>query len=148
MPKLRQAEREHPEGTRIFNEFLYGGFLIYYTPGLKVFIDDRCELYGDEWLVEYSNAMRLNPRRIDHWLGMYNFPYALVARGSAFDRYLGQTSGWVVVKTTDVAMLYKRSVPKNAAAETVRGAARGVGSEADTPHVLSRASRGNANESP
>ncbi len=56
LPELRQAEREHPEGTRIFNDFLYGGFLIYYTPGLKVFIDDRCELYGDEWLTQFGDS--------------------------------------------------------------------------------------------
>ncbi len=136
LPVLRQAEREHPEGTRIFNEFLFGGFLIYFTPGLKVFIDDRCELYGDDWLMQFSKAMRSNPERIDHWQETYGFPYALVATGTAFDRYLGQASGWVVVKKTDVAMLYKRSVPKNTEPETVRGAGRGVGSEADTPHVL------------
>ena len=136
LPVLRQAEREHPEGTRIFNEFLFGGFLIYFTPGLKVFIDDRCELYGDDWLMQFSEAMRSNPERIDRWQETYDFPYALVATGTAFDRYLGQASGWVVVKKTDVAMLYKRSVPKNTEPETVRGAGRGVGSEADTPHVL------------
>ena len=136
LPVLRQAEREHPEGTRIFNEFLFGGFLIYFTPGLKVFIDDRCELYGDDWLMQFSKAMRSNPERIDRWQETYGFPYALVATGTAFDRYLGQASGWVVVKKTDVAMLYKRSVPKNTEPETVRGAGRGVGSEADTAHVL------------
>ena len=129
LPELRQAEREHPEGTRIFNEFLFGGFLIYYTPGLKVFIDDRCELYGDEWLVEYSNAMRLNPGRIDHWQETYGFPYALVARGTAFDRYLGQSRRWSVVKRTGTATLYEISArekrPEENTATRKRGGAGG-----------------------
>jgi len=129
LPKLRQAEREHPEGTRIFNEFLYGGFLIYYTPGLKVFIDDRCELYGDEWLVEYSNAMRLNPERVDRWQETYGFPYALVARGTAFDRYLGQSRRWSVVKRTGTATLYEISAreqrPEEHTATRKRGGAAG-----------------------
>ena len=92
LPELRQAEREHPEGTRIFNDFLYGGFLIYYTPGLKVFIDDRCELYGDDWLMQFSEAVRSHPERIDRWQETYRFPYALVAQGNGFRSLPGAVS--------------------------------------------------------
>ena len=129
LPELRQAEREHPEGTRIFNDFLYGGFLIYYTPGLKVFIDDRCELYGDEWLTQFSEAVRSHPERIDRWQETYRFPYALVARGTAFDRYLGQSRRWSVVKRTGTATLYEISAwekrPEEHTATRKRGGARG-----------------------
>ena len=38
---------------------LFGGFLIYHTPGFRVFIDDRCELYGDEFMVKYVKAGRV-----------------------------------------------------------------------------------------
>ncbi|MGZ3318835.1 MAG: hypothetical protein ACXU95_16250, partial [Isosphaeraceae bacterium] len=129
LPELRQAEREHPEGTRIFNEFLYGGFLIYYTPGLKVFIDDRCELYGDEWLTQFSEAVRSHPERIDRWQETYRFPYALVARGTAFDRYLGQSRLWSVMKRTGTATLYEISArekrPEEHTATRKRGGAGG-----------------------
>lgn len=107
LPELRRAEQEHPEGARIFNDFLYGGFLIYYTPGLKVFIDDRCELYGDDWLMQFSDAMRSNPERIDRWQQVYDFPYALVASGSPFDHHLGRSRRWSLVKRTEVAALYR-----------------------------------------
>lgn len=127
LPELRQAEREHPEGTRIFNDFLYGGFLIYYTPGLKVFIDDRCEVYGDDWLMQFSEAMRSHPERIDRWQETYGFPYALVARGTAFDRYLGQSRRWSVVKQTGTATLYEISArekrPEEHTATRQRGGA-------------------------
>ena len=121
LPELRQAEREHPEGTRIFNEFLYGGFLIYYTPGLKVFIDDRCEVYGDNWLMQFSEAMRSNPERVDRWQETYGFPYALVARGTAFDRYLGQSRRWSVVKRTGTATLYEISAREQRPEEHTAG---------------------------
>src|SRR5271157_5354073 len=128
-PGLGQAEREHPEGTRIFNEFLYGGFLIYFTPGLKVFIDDRCELYGDDWLMQFSEAMRSHPERIDRWQETYGFPYALVARGTAFDRYLGQSRRWSVMKRTGTATLYEISArekrPEEHTATRKRGGAGG-----------------------
>jgi len=129
LPVLRQAEREHPEGTRIFNEFLYGGFLIYFTPGLKVFIDDRCELYGDDWLMQFSKAMRSHPERIDRWQETYGFPYALVARGTALDRYLGEPRRWSVVKRTGTATLYEISArekrPEEHTATRKRGGAGG-----------------------
>jgi len=128
LPVLRQAEREHPEGTRIFNEFLYGGFLIYFTPGLKVFIDDRCELYGDDWLMQFSEAMRSHPERIDRWQETYGFPYALVARGTAFDRYLGQSRRWSVMKRTGTATVYTVSVPRQSPeAHNATGRAGGAG---------------------
>ena len=128
LPVLRQAEREHPEGTRIFNEFLFGGFLIYFTPGLKVFIDDRCELYGDDWLMQFSEAMRSNPERIDRWQETYGFPYALVATGTAFDRYLGQSRRWSVMKRTGTATVYTVSVPRQSPeAHNATGRAGGAG---------------------
>jgi hypothetical protein len=109
LPVLRQAESAHPEGARIFNDYLFGGFLIYYTPGLKVFIDDRCELYGDAWLASFSEAMRQDPGRIDRWLKAYDFQYALVVSGSAFDRHLGKAPEWAMVTRTGVATFYRRN---------------------------------------
>jgi hypothetical protein len=42
-------------GQPLFNDLAYGGFLIYHTK-LRVFLDDRCELYGDEFLGDYFAA--------------------------------------------------------------------------------------------
>ena len=112
LPELRQSEREHPGGTRIFNDFMYGGFLIYFTPRLKVFVDDRCELYGDDWLLQFSEAMRSHPEFIDRWQKTYEFPYALVRTGTPFDRYLEQSRRWTMVRRTSTATLYKVSVPR------------------------------------
>ena len=109
MPELRQVEREHPGGTRIFNDFLYGGFLIYFTPRLRVFVDDRCELYGDDWLLQFSEAMKSNPELVDRWQVTYDFPYALVMTATPFDRYLEQSERWFVVKRTQTATLYRVS---------------------------------------
>src|SRR5262249_37523615 len=40
LPELRDYMRRHPPGTPIFNDMRFGGFLNYYTPELRVFIDD------------------------------------------------------------------------------------------------------------
>jgi hypothetical protein len=111
LPELRAYEEQHPNGTPIFNEMLFGGFLIYYTPGLRVFIDDRCELYGDAWLEQYVDAAFHHPERIEQWAQEYRFDRALVVAHSGFDRYLGKSPKWTVVGRTESAALYRRRPP-------------------------------------
>ncbi|HEY7422900.1 MAG TPA: hypothetical protein VH682_01445 [Gemmataceae bacterium] len=108
LPELRAYEQVSPPGTPIFNDMLFGGFLIERTPNLRVFVDDRCELYGDSWLEEYASAYRHHPERIEEWAREYGFDRALVIPDSVFDCYLRTASGWAVVRKTEGAVLYRR----------------------------------------
>ena len=108
LPQLCQVESHEPAGTPIFNEMLFGGFLIYYTPGLRVFIDDRCELYGDDDLMAYAVALRDDPSQVNRWADRYGFNYALTRAGSSFDTYLRQ-EGWTVLGETKTATLFQRN---------------------------------------
>ena len=108
LPDLQRYEREHPDGTPVFNDMLFGGFLIYHTPGLRVFIDDRCELYGDERLEAYAAAMGQDSSLIDHWARQYGFEIALVAPGSAFDSHFSHAPGWELQARSPAATLYRR----------------------------------------
>jgi hypothetical protein len=110
--ELREYERSHPAGTPIFNDMNFGGFVIYFTPGLKVFIDDRCELYGDDGLIQYLKVNR-DPSWIDRWADQYGYDLALVATDSAekpspFDKYLAASRDWTVAKRGEVATIYRR----------------------------------------
>jgi hypothetical protein len=109
LPELKEVERSHPNGTRIFNDFLYGGFLIYHTPGLKVFIDDRCELYGDARLIEFFDASTRSPSLTDVWAREYKIPYALVATGTVIDQYLARSSAWNAVRRTATSTFYRKA---------------------------------------
>jgi hypothetical protein len=119
LPELRAL----PDGTHVFNDMLFGGFLIAEAPNVRVFIDDRCELYGDDpsrpppqreaFLRDYFEAERSHPERIEAWSRQYRFDWALVRRGadSGFDDYLRRSSDWTAVCTTEAAVLYRRSTP-------------------------------------
>ena len=118
LPELRRHERDHRDGTPIFNDMLFGGFLIYHTPGYRVFIDDRCELFGDEFLTHYVQAKAwLELGLYDHpsepfaeWQVKYGaFDLALVQTGEAFDVALSQLPAWEVVRRTETATLYKKA---------------------------------------
>jgi hypothetical protein len=108
LPELREYEARHPPGTPIFNDMKFGGFLIAQTPGLRVFIDDRCELYGDDWILAYSRAHEQDPAQVDRWARRYGFDRALVVTGSSIDWYLRNSGGWRVVGETTAAALHER----------------------------------------
>lgn len=109
LPELRAYEASQPRGTPIFNDMLFGGFLIYFTPDLRIFIDDRCELYGDKGLEEYAEAFRHHPERIESWADRYGLNLALVLPDQGFDLYLRTAPGWREVGRTQAAALYWRT---------------------------------------
>ena len=92
---------------RIFNDFEFGGFLIYHTPNLKVFVDGRCPLYGSEFLFAYTSARQDNPQQISDWQRQYQFQYALVEAGCSFDAYLQRSGRWTLIGRCEAAALYR-----------------------------------------
>src|SRR5439155_9784286 len=54
---LRDAVRRSASHGRVFNELAFGGYLIYRVPEAKVYIDDRCELYGESGLRRYVELL-------------------------------------------------------------------------------------------
>lgn len=105
LPRLKSIEKAVPAGSTIFNDMLFGGFLIYQTPGLRVFIDDRWELYGDEFVLAYLNAGK---NEFILWEQKYRFEYALVKSTSRFNTYLDAADNWHVIEKTEDIILYKR----------------------------------------
>ena len=108
-----------PPGTPIFNDANLGGFLIYHTPNLKIFMDDRCELYGDEWIKNYSDAMGLPPEQLgpvfEEWAQRYKFDRAIVMtnppkKGMApIEEYLlGASDKWREVARGKRAVMFER----------------------------------------
>jgi hypothetical protein len=95
-----------PEGTPIFNELNFGGYLIFFAPKVRVFLDDRCELYGEDFLLEYSAAER-DLDRVERFLKPFKFNVALTQHGTAFEAYF-RDRGWEVVHEGPTATLFRR----------------------------------------
>ncbi len=87
--------KENPPGTPIFNEMLFGGWLTFHAPSLRVFIDDRCELLGEEGLREYLDGLA-NPDKFKVWEDRYGFSAALTSPGSPFDSHLRNRPDWTL----------------------------------------------------
>jgi hypothetical protein len=103
--ELKAIEKNNPKGTPIFNDMLFGGFLIYHAPGLRVFMDDRCELYGDDLIIKYVKAQKSD---FEEWGKNYGFNFALLAPDSNYRKYLDGNSNWRVIKRCRSAVLYQK----------------------------------------
>ena len=112
---LRSYEASVPAGTRIFNDANLGGFVLYHAPGLRIFMDDRFELYGDEWMRHYVRVVYEEPDGIEAWADEYGFDHALVmvlpdGDRLPLERYLSDSPKWVVVARCDRGALFKRAI--------------------------------------
>lgn len=99
-----------PAGSRIYNDPNFGGFLIWYAPNRKIFMDDRFELCGDAWLENYVRVVNEEPQRFDDWQKQYGFQWALIAREPrALAVHLENHKDWIVVKEGKHALLLQRN---------------------------------------
>lgn len=117
--EMQRYAASMPPGTRVFNDANLGGYLIYHTPSLKIFMDDRCELYGDATIAYYSETMGLPPAqlgpRFEDWATRLKFERALVMidpKGEAkppLEEYLSSQPGrWREVARAKRAAIYER----------------------------------------
>lgn len=109
LPRLKAIEQRSAPATAVFNDLPLGGFLIFHAPRLRVFIDDRCALYGAALLQAYDHARRHAPQRVDQWQRQYGFRYALVEADTPFDRYLAAQGRWRLLGRTESAALYEQA---------------------------------------
>jgi hypothetical protein len=115
VPQLRALES--PGGTPVYNEFIDGGFLIYHTPGLRVFNDDRCELYGEPWQREQLGIVYGRPEEMETLVRAYPFRHALVRNNQPLQEYLEASRDWEVLGRGRIATLYRyRGEPVHAVA--------------------------------
>ncbi len=105
---LGRLSEESPDGTPVFNDLNLGGFVIYYAPRLRVFIDDRCALYGEERLRAYDEARLEDPAQLQAWQARYGFGHALVRAGTKLDRYLDDAEHWRLAARDEAGALYER----------------------------------------
>ena len=108
---LTKYEPKPGQPNHLFNDCIDGGFVIYHAPGYRIFMDDRCELYGDEWLVKFVKAAEANTgQAMVEWQKQYgDFNFALTRVGASFDDYFRtDTVTWELIEATPNANFYRR----------------------------------------
>lgn len=106
-----QANEPKPgEPNKLFTDYLGGGFAIYHAPGYKVFVDDRCEVFGGHWLMEFvKSGQNDTEKAVARWEEEYGpFNFALTKTDTNFDDHFRTSTDWVCLKRTETAAFYKR----------------------------------------
>jgi hypothetical protein len=109
--KAHEPKRGKPANT--FTECHLGGFLSFQASGYKTFIDDRAELYEDEFIENYVNAVSENiDASMRLWQERYGqFQFAFVRPKTIYADYFNQMkSEWELVGIShgDAAAFYRR----------------------------------------
>lgn len=101
--------RRHPISGRMFNDYGYGGYLVWaLAPQRQVFIDGRGDIY--EWggaFSAYANVIELKPDALAV-LQSYRISFCLIRPNGALATLLGASSGWKEVYRDDLSAIFVR----------------------------------------
>ena len=94
----------------IFAPDYWGGYLIYrFFPEARVFVDDRHDLYGDDFLKDYLKVMHVQPDW-EKFLNERRVHLVLAPAGGSLANILKETPVWKVTYEDSTAVLFQRAM--------------------------------------
>jgi hypothetical protein len=96
-------------GARPIHDYRYGGFMLWWLPGVQVFIDGRMPAWriGDRYIfADYMNLCEADPPHLDV-LDKYGVDWALLRRNSPLARALAALPGWQKEYEDAKVMIYR-----------------------------------------
>jgi hypothetical protein len=95
---------------RVFHEYVWGGYLIWQTPELKVFIDGRFDPYAPTGVFKdyWSAVSNDNPQAV---LDKYHVEYVLMPTDSSLTKFLKTSSIWTAQYSDETSVLFHRFPP-------------------------------------
>jgi hypothetical protein len=105
--------RLHPLPGRMFNDYTYGGYLVWtLTPRNKVFIDGRGNVYEPAGLLSaYANVVELKPDAFAILRG-YRINYCLIPKNSALATLLAASPHWKQAYGDELSAIFVRQATK------------------------------------
>ena len=100
--------QDSPPGSRVFNQFAWGGYLLYCCwPEIEVFIDGQTDFYGPDLTREYEQTISGRP----DWnevLSIYQIDWVLIEPDTALAQILAQSDIWREASRDDAAIVFVR----------------------------------------
>jgi hypothetical protein len=92
----------------VFNEYSFGGPLI--LAGIKPYIDGRSELYGDQFMTDYTAIAMGDWRRFEREVKRYNIRWAVLPHGEfKLRQQLDHAPGWRRIYSDKVGVIFVRT---------------------------------------
>ncbi len=112
---LEFMRQQHLNG-RIFNQYVWGGYMEWNAPQLKPFVDGRADIFVyNGTFDDYIKAVSIQTPF--ETLDKYRFEYALLEANSPLAYLLEHSPAWHPIYSDQVAVLFERT-PASAAAAT------------------------------
>jgi hypothetical protein len=102
--------RENSQDGRLFNDYVWGGYLIWQLPEVKTFIDGRMPAWkaGENYVfADYLKVVQLKPGWEDV-LQKYDISYFLIRSNSTLAQALKVHPEWGVVHEDDLAIVFRK----------------------------------------
>jgi hypothetical protein len=104
--------RQHPKPTGMYNEYGYGGYLIWQLgPQHKVFIDGRADIYEYSGVFQDYMIMSNLGRSTMSLLSRYDIQSCLIERKGPLATLLAASPDWKQEYADDVSAIFVRSRP-------------------------------------
>lgn len=98
----------NPPGTRVFNQFAWGGYLLYCCwPDIDVFIDGQTDFYGPDLTREYEAAITGQPEW-NQTLATNQVDWVLIAPDTALAQVLAESDGWREISRDQASVVFVR----------------------------------------
>ncbi len=107
---IRAADwlEENPVEGNMFNEFNWGGYLLYRVwPRELVFVDSQSDFYGEPLMRDYETIMLVQNDWID-LLEKYQIDWAIIPTDSPLAVQLKQESDWITLYEDPTAVILRR----------------------------------------
>ena len=102
---------KHEVNRPVLSPDYWGGYLIYRLyPKTRVMVDDRHDLYGEQFFRSYLKMMRVE-RGWKEFLDTHETSCVLLPRDAALANILLETKGWKSIYADDVAIVFERVDP-------------------------------------
>lgn len=99
--------RTHPSPPPVFNEYGWGGYLIWKLPEYRVYIDGRADVYGDAFIEEFL-ATHDGETNWQESLSKHDVRTVLIKPDAALASLLRQDRGWQKVFEDNQAVIFVR----------------------------------------
>jgi len=101
-----EAARAAGVSGRVFNEFTWGGYMLYAWPEQRVFIDGQTDFYGDSITREFADIRGVQPG----WrakLAAWRIDLVLIETDSPLSEALAHERGWTPIHCDSTAVLFR-----------------------------------------
>jgi len=101
--------KQHPEQFEgnMFNQYLWGGYLMEALPEHRVFVDGRTDFYGEPLLRQYDNTYLLHTNWQEALL-QYHVSWTLMPTQSRLNLVLALLPNWHLAYSNDVATIFRK----------------------------------------